>query len=155
MSARCTTCGFEVGERLVCPNCGTLVAAERRLARMSATAQAYASQKLDALPRRITINHFLWACALMPVFVLPPAVSLAYALSSMRRPADSTKTNCEWLAIISILNIALSLLLLYRLHFSPVEVALFIGGFVRALFRDVLHLLPGQGQPPQPRLIPA
>lgn len=156
MSApRCTTCGSEVGERLICPNCGTLVAAERRLAKMSATVHAYASHKLEGLPRRITAAHFLWACALMPVFVLPPMVSLAFAILSMRQKSEAPgHVNAEWLGIISLLNIGLSLLLLYKLHFSPQEIAAYFGDVFHSLLRSIFQFVPFPKQQGGGRIIP-
>ena len=152
-ASRCTTCGTEIGTRLICPNCGTLVAAERRLAKMTTTVQTYASQKFEALPRRITAGHFLWACALMPVFVLPPVVSLVLAILSMRQKSDApAHVNVEWLAIISLLNIGLSLLLLYKLHFSPQEIAVYFTDLFRSFLQSIFHFIPT----PQrgPRVIP-
>jgi hypothetical protein len=118
--------------------------------------QAQARNSIDglvqAIPRRLTISHFLWACALMPIFILPPLASLAYAVMLMRDRGVPTGVNTEWLAIISLVNIALSLLLLYKLHFSPADVVGFLADFVRSLLRVFFHF--NSGQPPEPRLIP-
>jgi hypothetical protein len=150
---RCPTCGAEVGERVICPHCGTLVAAERRLAKIGASAQSYASETLAAIPRRLTINHFLWACALMPVFVLPPLASLTFAVVSMRQKGNGAASiNSEWLALVSLLNIVLSLTLLYKLHFSPYEVAGFFAELLRGGLRSLFHFVPGA--PQHPRVIP-
>jgi uncharacterized C2H2 Zn-finger protein len=151
---RCSTCGAEVGERAICPRCGTLIAAERRLAKIGSSAHGYVTGTLGAIPRRLTINHYLWACALMPVFVLPPLASLSFAIFSLRqRGTGAAPINGEWLAIVSLLNIVLCLLLLYKLHFSPYEIAAFVRDSFYWLLRTIFHVVPGGGQP-SPRVIP-
>jgi hypothetical protein len=108
---------------------------------------------MATLPRRLTINHFLWLCAVMPVAILPPLASLIFAAVSIRQRDNATPgINAEWLAIVSFLNIVLSLLLLYKLHFSPYEIVGFIRDFFYWLVRSIFHVVPG-GQS-SPRVIP-
>jgi hypothetical protein len=152
---RCSTCGADVGERAICPRCGTLIGVERGLAKLTAGARSYTTDWLTTLPRRLSIHHFLWLCAVMPVVVLPPLASLGFALLSMRhRDNTAPGINAEWLAIISFLNIVLSLLLLYKLHFSPYEVAAFIRDIVHSLLGSILRVVPDGGGYQSPRVIP-
>jgi hypothetical protein len=67
-------------------------------------------------------------------------------------PGGASPINGEWLAIVSLLNIVLSLLLLYKLHFSPYEVAAFVRDSFYWLLRSIFHIVPGT--PPSPRVIP-
>jgi hypothetical protein len=151
--ARCSTCGADVGGRAICSHCGTLLGVERGVAKVRSSIRAYVAARMQALPRRLTINHFLWLCAVMPVFVLPPLASLAFAVVSLKKKGNTAPgLDSEWLAIVSLLNVVLSLLLLYKLHFSPVEVAAFFRDLVESLLRSIFHVVPGN--PPKPRVIP-
>jgi hypothetical protein len=108
---------------------------------------------MAALPRRLTINHFLWLCAVMPVFVVPPIASLIFGIASMCREKNvPPNIHAEWLAIISFLNIVLSLLLLYKLHFSPYEVMAFIRDTLHWLLGSIFHFAPAGHQ--APRVVP-
>lgn len=80
----------------------------------------------------------------MPVFVVPPLASLIFAILSMRQKENTAVSiQSDWLAIISLLNIVLSLLLLYRLHFSPHEVVAFVRDLVNWALGSILHVIPG------------
>src|SRR4051812_44731579 len=129
MSLRCTTCGVPLEGRSICPSCGTLVGAELALAKFQMRAQTWIDSTLSALPRTFSAHHFLWACAVMPIFLIPPAVSLVAAVSSLRRTPTGQASHVEWLAMISALNIVLSLLILYKFHFSPTELFSYVSQF--------------------------
>ena len=150
MPPQCPTCGGNLSGRAICPRCGTLVAAEMRLARVQLRIRGFVDGHLAAFPKRIRPHHFLWACAIMPVFILPPLVSLVAAIRSLRRSGDAlAEVNFEWIAIISALNIILSGIILYKFHFSPVEIATSLGDFFRSLVDPALRFSPLQKtQPP-------
>jgi hypothetical protein len=124
------------------------------IAQIKARTGNFIEGRLALLPRRFRPYHFLWACALMPVFVLPPAVSLSIALMSMRKTArDTAPVNFEWIAIVSALNLILTGLILYKFHFSPGEVIAYGGDVLRAMAHSLYQWLSVPRQPA--RLIPA
>ena len=88
----------------------------------------------------------------MPVFLLPPIVSLGYAIVSMRRAGGGQPAGLEWLAIVSLINIIVSALILYKFHFSPNELALYFADHLRALLRALWPFVPSQ--PGTPKLTP-
>lgn len=150
---RCSTCGAATDGRAICPRCGTLLGVERSLSKITSSARSFTADRLHALPRRLTINHFLWLCAVMPVVVVPPVASLIFAILSMRQRENAAPgISTEWLGIVSFLNIVLSLLLLYKLHFSPFEIAGFVRDSFYWLMRSIFHVVPGVHQ--SPRVIP-
>jgi hypothetical protein len=72
----------------------------------------------------------------------------------LRRPrTDANETNLEWLAIVSTLNVILSCLILYKFHFSPVELMTQAVELVKAALRR-LFFTPATPEPPA-RMIPA
>jgi hypothetical protein len=69
-------------------------------------------------PHRFQKHHFLWACAVIPFFMLPPVFALIYAIMAMRKKTrPSIDANFEWIAIIAFVNIIVSALILYKVHF--------------------------------------
>lgn len=154
---RCSTCGSELGGRSICPRCGTLVGVEMSLARLQSKGRALFDARIASIPQRLRPHHFLWACALMPVVMLPPLFSLMSAFVSMRRSQDGAgqDVSYEWIALISVLNIILSALILYKFHFSPAELASAIGGLIRSGLQTLFNFIPHPASPTSPRLIPA
>jgi len=73
----------------------------------------------------------LWIFALVPLLILPPVVSLVYAVLTLRKDLPSVRSsNLDWLIIISALNIFVSLTLWAKFHFAGAE-----------LFAALLHYL--------------
>jgi len=149
----CPTCGADLGGRSICARCGTLAGMEFGLARIQGRARHFYEGRIAPLPQRVRPHHFLWACALMPVFMLPPLVALVAAIGGMRKPGPAV-TNFEWIAIIAAVNLILSGLLLYKFHFSPAEISAFLHDVLRALIATIARYLPGHVAPPQPRMLP-
>lgn len=89
----------------------------------------------------------------MPLFLLPPFVSLTAALARLRKPATTTRpADYEWIAIISAINLILSGLVLYKFHFSPSEIMAFVGDLAKAFTHTLFQW--GPGQRPPVRVIP-
>jgi hypothetical protein len=148
---RCSTCGGELAGRSICPTCGTLVALERTIGHARQRAQSLFSDGLARVPRRLQTHHFLWLCALTPLVIVPPIVSLVSSIALMGR-TDQRQRNpdLEWIATISMLNLMLSGLVLYRFHFSATE---FLTYGYRSLW-DLLHGVMPHVPKPTPNLIP-
>jgi hypothetical protein len=147
MPGTCPTCGAGLRGRTICPSCGTLVGLEAQIARARSGVRSFVDERMRALPRHLGLAHVLWACALMPMFILPPLVSLAYALRTMRgsRPAV---VNTEWLAIISILNIVLAVAIWIKFHGVASDIIVAAFSEVQARISAVLGLPgpPGSGR---------
>jgi hypothetical protein len=142
-----------LGGRSICPRCGTLVGAEAALARMQIKARSFVDTRLSALPA-FGPAHFLWACAFMPVVMAPPLVSLVIAIASLRgRGGDVAKTNFEWIAIISAINLIISSLILYKYHFSPAELFGHLAGLMKDWLGKFWSILP-ESKPSSPRIVP-
>lgn len=88
----------------------------------------------------------------MPVFIIPPLVSLTASVVAMRK-SDNHAYSYEWIAIISLINLILSGLILYRFHFSPQELLAAISSVMRDGLRTIFFFLPDQ-PPSSPRLTP-
>jgi hypothetical protein len=144
---RCQTCGAELSGRAVCYHCGTLVALEFGLARIQMRARQLFDDKINSfIPRRLAPHHFLWICAIMPFAVVPPFISFAWAIVSMRRRREGERSEeaTEWIAIISLLNIILSVAFLYKFHFSPSELIAYVKDY---LFNTGVRLSPSTDHP--------
>src|SRR4051812_23286953 len=128
----CPTCGADLNGRSICARCGTLAGAEFALSRIQSHARSFVDAKLFVLSR-LMAQHFLWACALMPIFVLPPLVSLTYAVILMRRSREASTSNLEWLAIVSAVNLVVTGLILYKFHFSPWDLMSQAGEIITAI----------------------
>ena len=149
----CSTCGADLGGRSICPRCGTLVAAEAGLARIQIKAKSFLDARLSALPTPGPA-HFLWICAFLPIVIAPPLVSLVISIASMRRRGEIVaKTNFEWIAIISAINLVLSGLILYKYHFSLPELSVYFAELLKDWLGKFWNILPGT-RPPSPRVIP-
>ena len=149
----CSTCGADLGGRSICPRCGTLVGAEAALARVKSHVKRHIDTRLAALPA-FGPAHFLWICAVIPVVIVPPLVSLVVAIASMRqRSGKFSAVDFEWIAIISAINIVVSGLILYKFHFSPAELFAYFGSFAKEWLARFWTILPGS-HPPSPRIIP-
>ena len=70
-----------------------------------------------------------------------------------RRSGEVTKTNFEWIAIISVINIIVSGLILYKYHFSPAELSSHFADLVNIWLGKLWTILP-ESKPPSPRIIP-
>lgn len=144
----CPTCGADLGGHSICARCGTLAAMEVGFAQLKIRAKQFVGARLAVLPHNFQPHHFLWACAVMPVFILPPLVSLVCAVKAMRGSGGNlAPSNVEWIAIVSAINLVLSALFLYKYHFSAMEVISYINDAIRALMRMPSLLIPGQHQP--------
>jgi hypothetical protein len=151
--ARCPTCGADLVGHAVCPRCGTLAAAEFAIARLRTQVRRVVGERVSSVSRKLRPVHFFWVCAVMPLVLVPPIVSLISAIAAMRRPSEERSAlNFEWIAIVSVVNLILSSLALYKFHFSPGEVFGFAASTARALLRFFLGLVPGS--PSGPRITP-
>jgi hypothetical protein len=152
--SRCSTCGADLGGRAVCSHCGSLAALELGWARLQMRGRQALNEKiLSRFPKRLSPHHLLWACAFMPLFVVPPLISLAYSIRAMRRPgSDQMGVRFDWIAIISLLNVILSCAAWYKLHLSPFEIIAYVKQTISVFF-DGLFQLPPAKEPPS-RMIP-
>ena len=150
----CPTCGADLGGSSICPRCGTLAGAELALAKFRTRAHLFFESRRMLLPR-VTPHHFLWACALMPLFILPPLASLVLAVAGIRKSGASTPSAYEWIAIISALNLVVSGLILYKFHFSPAELIAALGYLLKTILRAIFDFIPSPiPTTPTPRVIP-
>lgn len=156
-AVRCPVCGADLGGNFVCHRCGTLVGVEMILRRVASVARAFVAGQSAKLPQRIQAYHFLWACALIPLFVLPPLVSLGYSVRAMRRAGGGRfDANFEWIAIISAINIVVSVLVLYKLHLVISDLTAHGEGLLRALIKRWFDLFAPSNKPDLfPKLTPA
>lgn len=116
---------------------------ELALARVQLRARQLFIERVTYLPRRLQPHHFLWVCAIIPVVIVPPLVSLILAIGGMRRSnSKSSDVNFEWIAIVSMLNVILSALFLYRFHFSPTEIMAYLADILLSFIREVAPYTP-------------
>lgn len=142
---RCQTCGAAVEGRSICPRCGTLVALESSAAAIQLKVKTFINSQFAILPRTLLPHYFLWLCAVTPLLVLPAMMSLLVAIRSLRRTNGGAEANgLEWLAVISAINVVLSSLVIYKLHFSIVDFLSHLGSDLRAMFNYHFLLPPGQ-----------
>jgi hypothetical protein len=154
VSAYCPTCGASLEDHNVCPRCGTLVALELRIAKIRWRAKAFLNAQFMALPQSFFPHYFLWLCAIAPFLLLPPLVSLVISVVSMRRSSEHSGMNdVEWIAVVSAINIILSLLILYKFHFSVAEFVSYLGSRLRMIF-SVTPPFPLDGHHPSIRATP-
>jgi hypothetical protein len=131
---QCPTCGAVVGKGPICQHCGTLVALELQFAKIRTEARNRFSQRLARLPKRIELHHLVWLCALMPIFVLPPVFSFFYAVIMMRRDRNSADAPAwDWLAILSAVNVVISLALWVKFHFAGTEMLAALLQYLKSL----------------------
>ena len=149
--SHCPTCGTALSGRSICPRCGTLVAAELVVSSAAAKARALIDNRIARLGT-FGPAQFLWVAAFTPIVIAPPLVSLAISVGAMRR-GERSAANYEWIAIISLLNIVLSGIVLYKFHFSPAELLGYALDLLRSGLHKILPALPGSGAPP-PRIVP-
>jgi hypothetical protein len=151
---RCPTCAAEIGDRAICYRCGALPAVEERLRRSRRELSEFFERKAALLPQRFEAHHFLWACAVIPFFLIPPLISLIYAIRAMRQSAtQQVSANFEWIAIVSAINLVVSALVLYKFYFPINEFLLQLPDAVRASLRRLFFFVP-QPQQPGPKLTP-
>jgi len=123
------------------------------LARVQGRTRNFVDEKVATISRSLRPAHFLWVCAIIPLVVLPPLVSLISAIAAMRRTSEQPPpVNFEWIAIVSAVNVIVSGLVLYKYHFPPSEVMGFAGAALRALLRFLFGFVPGTA--PGPRVTP-
>jgi len=108
--------------------------------------------KRSLLPKRFERYHFLWACALAPIFIVPPLFALGYSIVLMRR-GDSKETNLEWIAIIAAINIVLSAFLLYRAGLYIHDLMGSANGFIDQNVKPWLRFF-FDAKPPAPKSSP-
>ena len=151
----CSTCGAALRGSSICSHCGTLIGVELVLSRMRSRARSFLELCRHSIPT-VKPHHFLWACALMPLFILPPLFSLVLSVVAMRAPKESSMHSTqEWIAIVSLVNMVLSGLMLYKFHFSPAEILGALVSLLSAIARGLLNLVPIGGTPaPGPRITP-
>ena len=150
----CPTCGTAMEGRSICPRCGTLVGAELAIAHAAGRVKSMLDHQVARL-RPTGPAQFLWVAAVIPVVLAPPLVSLAISVASMRRPQRAADpVNYEWIAIVSVLNIILSAIVLYKFHFAPAEVLAYALDLLRSWLGKVVHIIPGRTPQPSPRLVP-
>ncbi len=147
---RCTTCGSQLATRGVCQNCGTLVGVELAVARARQRVHGIAMLGAARVPRRLQTHHLLWLCALIPLAIVPPVLSLVASIALMGRGGQRT-SDLEWIATVSMLNILLSGLILYRFHFSPGELFAYLAN---GLLGQLWELVPPAPRRPPAQLMP-
>jgi hypothetical protein len=118
LPARCPNCGAELGKVSICQRCGSLPALEAAISKAKIGLTGYAQQKWLLLPQRFQGRHFLWLCAVIPLFILPPVFALVYSVVAMRKQQTPLSADFEWIAILSAVNIIVSAMVLYKLHFA-------------------------------------
>jgi hypothetical protein len=69
----------------------------------------------------------------MPLFIVPPLVSLTYSVLLLRKSALAESRNSEWLVIISMINIILSVMVWYKWHLSPIDILGVLSSYLRSL----------------------
>ena len=150
---QCPTCGAALEGRAVCAHCGTLVSIEFALSRAKTRGRNFIDVKIQSLGRELRPHHFLWACAVVPFFILPPLVSLIFAIGSLRRTNAAERIGgLEWMAVIAAINIVLSVLVLAKFHFSLQDLAAFVGDIIRSVFSAFMRL--PNPPPAGPKLTP-
>lgn len=102
------------------------------------------------MPRRLQTHHLLWLCALVPLAIVPPLLSLVASIALMGRSGQRAD-DLEWITTVSTLNILLSALVLYRFHFSPGEL---LGFLANGLLGHLLDLVPSTPRGPPAELTP-
>jgi hypothetical protein len=124
------------------------------MAKIRWEAKAFLNAKFTALPQSFFPHYFLWLCAIAPFFLLPPLVSLLISILSMRRSNEHSGINdVEWVAVVSAINIILSLLILYKFHFSVAEFVSFLGSRLRMIF-SITSPFPLDGHHPSIQATP-
>ncbi|MEJ2625737.1 MAG: hypothetical protein P8Z80_14705 [Pseudolabrys sp.] len=112
-------------------------------------ARSFFDSKRLRLPS-ITGHHFLWACAVMPFFVLPPLVAVVSATIGLRRSGRiEDRSANEWIVIIALINIILSALILYRFHFSPVQLIEWLAAGANGAVAAIHQFLGGNAVDPR------
>lgn|GEM_PF-4537327 len=67
--------------------------------------------------------------------MLPPLFALTYAIMAMRKKTQpSIDVNFEWIGIVAFVNIIVSALILYKLHFIAQDLITQWPDMVRSLF---------------------
>jgi hypothetical protein len=138
MPSHCPTCGAALNGRSICPRCGTLAGIEFGIANVYGRAKLFFETRIVPLPQSFRPHHFLWACAIMPIFMLPPLVSLVSSIATLRRLQRNAEFHdYEWIAIVSAINLILSGMLLYKFHVSMADIISRIEYYVWALFHPL------------------
>jgi len=146
---RCTTCGSQLAAYGICPHCGSLIGVENVIRRVRGRLDALIETGAKRLPRRLSTLQFLWICALIPLVIVPPILSLLAAVTLMGRPRAARWDNqLEWIVTLSAINLLLSGLVLYRFHFSLGELGAYLRSGLFPLLLDMLPTAPSAPQPP-------
>lgn len=152
---RCPTCATELGDRSICYRCGSLPALETRIRTSKFALQGLLHSVSNLLPRRFEGAHFLWACAIIPLLMLPPLFSLVYSIRAMRqRTGQLVQADFEWIAIVSAVNVIVSALVLYKLNVTFHEIWAQGPDLVRSLLRRWLELFSPRPPSYVPKLTP-
>jgi hypothetical protein len=144
----CPTCGAGLGGKSICYRCGTLAGIESRVQKAKQSIAAFVQDRSSVLPRRFQAHHFLWLCAIVPLLIVPAAVSLVYALRSMRRENRSINADFEWIAIVAAINLVISGLLLYQFYFLINDFYTQGPENLRDLLRKLFRFFQPQEAPP-------
>lgn len=152
LPVRCPNCGAELGEASICQRCGSLPALEAAISNARIGLKGYVQQKWMLLPRRFQGQHFLWICAVIPLFILPPIFALVYSVVAMRKERTPLGANFEWVAVLSAVNIVVSALILYKLHFVANDLIADFPEMLRSTFRR--WFLFDTSPPPRPIVKP-
>ena len=146
--SRCPTCAAELENNSVCYRCGTLPGVEAAVRNAKRSVGTYWEEKTSGLTRGFKSHHLLWILAIIPFFMLPPLAALIYAIAAMRKRDGQAKTNVEWLAIISAVNLVVSALLLYKFYFVFHDLLLQGPDLLRAFIRRWLGTVGPDPRPP-------
>jgi len=149
-TGRCTTCGSQLTAYSICPHCGSLIGVENAVRRVRGLIHARVARAQKHFPHRLSTLQFLWICALIPLAIVPPVLSLLASVKLMGRPAAARWDNqLEWIITIAAINLLLSVLVLSRFHFSPSELASYLRGSIFLPILDMIPNVPDRGPFPQ------
>jgi len=150
VAGRCTTCGSQLTAYSICPHCGSLIGVETAVRRVRGLLHAPIARAREHLPHRLSTLQFLWICALIPLVIVPPILSLLAAVRLMGRAAAARWDNqLEWIVTIAAINLLLSVLVLSRFHFSLSELTSYLRGGIFFPLLDMIPNVPDHGPFPQ------
>jgi hypothetical protein len=148
--SNCPTCGAVLNGRSVCGRCGSLAAAEALIGRTRFRVRSFLDRQIFNARLQFRLHHFLWLCAVVPLVFLPPLFALGYSFISIRRDVETDKGAAyEWIAILSAINLIISVLVLYQFKFSPNDLAAYVADSFDHLRYQFFPFRPPQPSPPR------
>lgn len=151
----CPTCGSEYNGRAICSHCGTIVGVDLKINQMRGDAYSFISRQRSRLPKRMEMHHVVWLCAIVPLTILPPILSLLYACLVLRKgDAPKVAIDWQWLAIISIMNIVLSTIIWSKFNFAVGEIMSALSNLLSHYATWLAKFLKLQAPSIEPKLYP-